>query len=78
MHGAYIIQLYLLICMSPICLVDAAASACVSFNIFTILLEPACIISCTCSRIFGMHAYMNMYAYAFTAAAYRNGSYTNV
>ena len=33
-----------------VCIVDAVA--CVSFNIFTILLEPECIISSACSRIF--------------------------
>ena len=53
-------------------LVDAVE--CVSFNIFTISLEPACIISNACSRTY-------VYAYtctcAFTAAALRNGSYAN-
>ena len=36
------------------------AVACVSFNIFTISLEPACILSGTCSRIFACE-YVRLY-----------------
>ena len=54
MHGVYIIQLYLLICMHEVDvdLVDACCCMCI---FYISPLEPACIISSACSRIFAMH-----------------------